>query len=292
MASQFRVVFDTNAFTASAFDGLDGSRMRKLCRSGRVVPLYGHVFLEETLRAYGIQTKRDDLVQRWLPFAVETVDRFCDDLTNIFQKEVVQGRGLKTNIYMRPRDQKKLIASLGNVPLDGAWSAWRRSKGERDIGRAMRDTQREISTGIRREIADWKEAVNYNQRTHDVISLRRYLEREVDHAGRQFLPAVVRCKEPSAVADRWAKAKMCYPYFTTFVLNMLYIAYHAMTKPNDKIDINAQADLNLMTHLLHADALVSNETGFLRQAFMDLWRPRGKIIFTSQEFVDFLEVLP
>ena len=84
---------------------------------------------------------------------------------------------------------------------------------------------------------------------------------------------------------------MQYPYFTTFVINMLYIAHHAMTKPSDKIDLNAQADLDLMTHLLRADALVSNETGFLRQAFDDLWRPRGKVIFTSQQFTDFIQML-
>lgn len=50
----------------------------------------------------------------------------------------------------------------------------------------------------------------------------------------------------------------------------------------------AGADLDVMTHLLHADALVSNETRFMRTAFDDLWRPKGKIIFTSSEFAAFL----
>ncbi len=101
----------------------------------------------------------------------------------------------------------------------------------------------------------------------------------------------MKCCNPAAVADRWAKDKAQYRFFTTFVMNMLYIAHNAMTKPSASIDLNAQADLDLMTHLLHADALVSNETGFLRQAFDDLWRPRGKALFTSQEFVNLLEKL-
>jgi len=46
-----------------------------------------------------------------------------------------------------------------------------------------------------------------------------------------------------------------------------------------------------MTHLLHADILVSNETGFLKRAFEDLWRPKNKVIFTSQEFVAFINKL-
>ncbi len=66
---------------------------------------------------------------------------------------------------------------------------------------------------------------------------------------------------------------------------------YAATRPNDRIDLNAQADLDLMTHLLRADALVSNETGLLRNAFNDIWRPRGKVLFSSQEFADFIKKL-
>jgi hypothetical protein len=62
-----------------------------------------------------------------------------------------------------------------------------------------------------------------------------------------------------------------------------------MIKSNDKIDLNGQADLDLMTYLPHANTLVSNEAGFLHQAFEYLWRPRGKVIFTSQQFVDFIQ---
>lgn len=69
---------------------------------------------------------------------------------------------------------------------------------------------------------------------------------------------------------------------------MIYMAYYAIDRPNDRIDINAQADLDLMTHLLHADAIVSNETGFLRQAFAELWAVKRKVIFTPAEFVTYI----
>lgn len=288
MATPIRVVFDTNAFTPDTFDLLEQGPMRRLCKSGRVVPIYGHVFLEETFRAYGAVNKRDDLVKRWLPFVAETVDRFCDDFIGIWHKELVQGHGLKTNIFMTRRDQDALLSRLPSIPLDGTWRAWHNSKAARDVEDAKRAAQRETSKAIRKEVSDWKKTVAYSPRKHGVSRLEQYFESEVGYTGRQFLPALVKCKNPNAVADRWSRSKMQYPYFTTFVINMLYIAHHAMTRPNNKIDLNAQADLDLMTHLLHADALVSNETGFIRQAFDDLWRPRGKVIFTSQQFADFI----
>lgn len=160
MATCLRVVFDTNAFTPATFDLLEQSPMRRLCKSRRIVPIYGHIFLEETFRAYGAENKRQELVQRWLPFITETVERFCDDFIGIWHKELVQGRGRKTNIFMDRRDQEKLISRLPNIPLDGSWRAWHDSKYERSIEEAKRAAQRETSKDIRQEIADWRKAVN------------------------------------------------------------------------------------------------------------------------------------
>lgn len=84
---------------------------------------------------------------------------------------------------------------------------------------------------------------------------------------------------------------MQYPYFSQFVINNLYMAYHAMTKNNDALDENAQVDLDLMTYLLNADVLVSNETKFLKCAFDDMWKPRRKVLFTSAEFANFIQKL-
>ena len=38
----FRVVFDANVFTPRKFDLLEQSPMLRLCKSGRITPVYGH----------------------------------------------------------------------------------------------------------------------------------------------------------------------------------------------------------------------------------------------------------
>lgn len=86
-----RVIFDTNVFSPDTFEMLEKSPIRKLCASGRLVAIYGHVFLEETLRAYGVTDRREDLVKRWLPFIADTVDRFCEDFVVIWHRELVEG---------------------------------------------------------------------------------------------------------------------------------------------------------------------------------------------------------
>jgi hypothetical protein len=286
-----RVVFDTNVFTPGCFELLERGPMIRLCKRGRIVPVYGHVFLEETFRAYGRAQKRGDLINRWLPFIAVTADRFCDDFLNIWHRELVQARGLRTNIYMSPKAQRNVIEGLGRIPLDGTWRAWQASRGVWAVEDQKRTAQREISKDIRKEVSEWRRAVDYTPQKHGTPSYPQYVSREIDHAGREFVQAQVRCHDPLGVASRWSRNKRGFPYFTTFVENMLYIGFCAMTRPNDKIDLNAQADLDLMTHLLRADVLVSNEEGFLRKAFDDLWRPRGKVLFTSEEFARFIERL-
>lgn len=287
-----RVVFDTNVFTPVQFHLLSRSALKDLCKIGRVVPVYGHVFLEEMWRSYGNETKRVHLVEQWIPFLVDTANRFCEDFVTIWHRELVQGHGRKTNIYMRPLRQESLLAALRKVPIDGSWKAWHSAQKQLAEEEAKRAAQREISKEIRKEVAEKLQTVGYSKKQHGgPVPFETFLAREVDLAGCDFIKALIKCYDPEEVASRWLRDKAAYPYFTMFVENMLYIGYYAATRPNDKIDLNAQADLDLITHLLQADALVSNETGFLRNAFDDIWRPRGKVIFTSQEFADFIKRL-
>lgn len=290
--SILRVVFDTNTFMPERFGLLANGPLLQLCKAGRIVPVYGHVFLEEMWRAYGNEKRRPYLVEQWIPFISATVQRFCNDFITIWHRELVQGHGRKTNIYMPTLHQESLLAGLSKVPLDGSWKAWHSAQKQLAEEEAKRTAQREISKDIRKEVAEKLKAAGYNKQQHGgPVPFDEFFAREGDLAGRGFIKALVRCHNPEEVANRWSRDKAAYPFFTTFVRNMTYMAYYAATRPNDGIDLNAQADLDLMTHLLHADALVSNEKGFLRKAFDDLWRPMGKVRFTSEEFAEFVKRL-
>ena len=284
-----RVVIDTNIFAPDSFDHLEASPLRELYRKRRVVPVYGHVVFEETLRSYGAEGKRDWLVNRWLPFIVATCDRICNDFNGIFHEELVQGRGPHSRKFMGRKDYERLKERIPNIPLDGSWRAWHASKAARDIEDGKRDAQREVSKDVRAEVADWKKVVQYDPHKHGAPNWDKYLRKEYDHAGRAFIASLIEAKDLGTVADRWSRNKASYPYFSEFVRDMLYMSFYAATKPNAPLDLNAQADLNVMAHLLIADVLVSNEKGFLRTAFDDLWKPRGKVLFTAPEFVEYLQ---
>ena len=283
-----RVVFDSNIFDVDNFESLENSPLRHLFTTRRVVPVYGSVFIEETLRAYGTVGKRDFLVTRWLPFIVATCECICNDFNVIFHEELVRGRGPHARRLMSRKDYERFKECLPRIPLDGTWRAWHASKLERDTEDGKRAAQREISKDIRAEVADWKKAVGYQPSKHGLPNFARYVRSEIDQAGRTFISKLIKARDLDAIADRWIRNKSFYPYFTEFVHDMLYEKYYAMTKSNAPLDRNAQADLDVMAHLLQADVLVSNEKGFLRTAFDDLWKPRGKVLMTGPAFLKYL----
>lgn len=282
-----RVVFDTNALSNESFDLLEASPMRDLVRRGRIRPVYGHVFIEETMRTYGSERRRADLVTRRLPFLADTAELICNDFVDIWHSELVQGRGVHAQVFMKAKARDQLVAAWRNVPADGTWRAWHESAAAREEEDRKRDAQKQTSREIRDEILAWKKKVEYDPSRHGVPDLQRYVSANLEFGGKLFISAIIRSKNPREITSRWSRAPDAYPFFTRFVKNMLYIAHHAATRQH-AIDLNAQADMDVMTHLLHADVLVSNETRFMRTAFDDIWRPRRKVLFTAMEFASFL----
>lgn len=201
----------------------------------------------------------------------------------------MQGRGRHACQFMSCKDYERFKERLPNIPLDGSWRAWHASQAERDIEDGKRAAQREILKKIRAEVVDWKKAISYQPAKHGLPDFESFIQSEIDNAGRAFISVLVKTKNISEVANRWIRHKQFYPYFTEFVRDMLYMAFYAATKPSAPIDLNAQADLNVMAHLLHGDILVSNERGFLLAAFNDLWKPRGKVLMSGPEFLKYLD---
>lgn len=285
-----KVVFDTNTLANDSFDVLEKSRMVELVERGRIIPIYGHVFLEESYRAYGSEKHRKHLVERRLPFIAKTVRLFCEDFITIWHRELVQGRGIHAPIYLDERRSSTIRRAFVNVPVDGSWKAWASTATVRTEEAQKRANQRELSKQIREETKDWLARNAEFVAKHGFPGIGEFIRRSLVPVARDFIHGLVKCSNPQAVYNRWSRDPYGYPFFTQFMENLLYIVYHAAVK-KEAIDPNAQADLDVMTHLLRADYLVSNERRFLRIAFDELWRPRGKQLFTAEEFAKYMQKL-
>jgi hypothetical protein len=274
-----RVVFDSNVFGPERFDLLDNSPIRSLCKQGRMVAIYGDRLLDETLRTYGYSDRREELVKRWLPFIKETAGRIGLMMHQIWDVELVQGFGLEADVYMSKEAQDEAFRDFRKLALDGSWKGWDASKAEREEDHNKRTRLHEAMKWMRQTIKE-----QFDPTKHGEADWNQYLASELDVAGRGYImEGFLSCRRRHAIAERWSFSKDLYPFYTSFVCGTLYAAFYAMTTPN-ALDRNALADLDVMAHLLRADALVSNEMKFLRTAFDHLWRPTGKELYTSEQF--------
>jgi hypothetical protein len=284
--TELRVVCDTNLFTQQNFDVLDKSPMRELCARGRVVPIYSGTFIDEMAWAYRRDKLRDDLLTRWLPFIVETGIRFHEHLPLIWHRELVQGLGQRASTHMAARQRQNIIESFEGAPSDGSWSLVAEAEPERQRDLERLQAQREMAKEIRLEISE--EVKSRGLARVDRTVPRHVREKLELDFGRDVIERIVAPRDWRAVHDRWRRSRRTCRYFDQFVVNMIYKQILFATDGAASIDMNAQPDLDLMTFLLDADVFVTNEKGFARRAFNDLWRPRGKVILTSDEFAALL----
>jgi hypothetical protein len=287
-----RAVLDSNVFSAAHFDRLTDSPLRRLYKVGRVVPIYSAVMIEETLRSYASPKTRIDLLGSWLPFILETTPRLCDDLESIWHKELVQGCRSESAMYMRPSKYRSVVQELKHIPADGSWpvlrmaaieiqSEWLRKKARRDNSLEMRAEVRKLA----------KEAGITKHVRHDVGLVSEERVRLMKMLGRSLIERFVSPNNWRSIANQWTRNTDSYPFFTQFVNNAIFQELLFITDHSVQVDANAQADLDILTCLIQADVVVTNESGFMRTAFEKIWRPRGKVMFTSDQFTEFLRRL-
>ncbi len=277
-----RVILDSNVFTPTDFDVLDQSRFRDLCKSGRVAAIYPPITLDELLRSYQFEQIRPHLIDRWLPFVINTTSGFCLELREIWHHELVRGSGINAPFFKDGKRVAKIERQLQTLPRDGTWPVVLMTQAERDsiaIGKKM---LREQSKAIRKQFESddaW------------IAALYSSNPELVRHLGLGYIKQQLRAKNSHVLSSQWLRNPDRYPYVTQAVKNAMFMFAYSVADKSAAIDINAQADLDVMTYLLSADILVTNEKKFMKSAFDKMWRPKGKILFDLDEFIGFLNKL-
>ena len=147
---------------------------------------------------------------------------------------------------------------------------------------------RKIGVQIREDVSRQFKAVSPGKKLSEVDAKGAWdsiLQTQLDRFGESLIirKRIYQAGRRSVALKRWAEERERCPYFTSWVKGLLYLQFYAARYPNLKIDEHGQADIEHLMYLEHADVLVSEETTFLRQAFLDLYEDRGKRYWTLDE---------
>ncbi len=147
---------------------------------------------------------------------------------------------------------------------------------------------RKIGVRIREDVSHQFKAANPGKKLSEVDIKGAWgsiLQTQLDRFGEGLIVRkhVYRAGRRSMAMKKWANERERCPYFTAWAKGLLYIQFYAARYPNLKIDEHGQADIEHLMYLEHADVMVSEETTFLRQAFLDLYEHRGKQYWSLAE---------
>lgn len=288
-----RIIFDRSAFHGDCFDDLIASPLGRKVAGNRVTVFHTPIFIDETLSTLGSSRAGD----RWRDEL-----KFCADICNggvfltkddIWHNELVCGDGPDARRTFPDRRTRRYERSLEDIletlrtvaatdDLSGPWEAgrlerektYRKKDGQHGLFREARTT---YSEKLRLGANPWQSWAEV--RRTDLLP-----------TGRSMVKLVSK-RHAAKLADIWAQRPDYFPFYTAFIEGMLYSLYYAMTEQNSKLDRNAQADYEQLAYLVWADVIVSNDQSFLTKAFDAIWRPRGKHLYSSQQFTGLLREL-
>jgi hypothetical protein len=253
-------------------------------------PVYPNVMLEEVLQSYANPVAREQLVGQWLPMILATAPRLCADLVTIFRRELVMGRGAGASIFMKRAEETHIREQLQTLPLDGSWSLMHETEEERKTVRETKLARRATSLEMRGEVAKKARALGTKIESGLVPQGFHPTHSElVEFMGRRLVERFVSTTNADRLIREWLRRRERYPFFTQFAEDVVFQELHFMTNHDSKVDVNAQPDLEILAHLLQADVVVTNETGFMKEAFTSIWKPRGKMLLDCEQFAWLLE---
>jgi len=277
MPQPLRVVLDSNVFSPDHFPTLGTSRFLELVKSRRLVPVFPAVMMEETLRAYRGRS-RGQLLDEWLPFILQTRARFCVELPEIWRRELVLRKGSGASEYLAQLHQRNLVQVLRTLPADGSSSL---------MAQALPDWLRDDEK--RQVIRQRTLALRKLPLPKDARPLDETLPQLQSAAADRLLAFVTPHRGVARdLLARWRLSKQDYPFFTQAVDDLVFQPMLPLRDHSAAVDHNARPDLEILIHLVRADALVTNESRFMARAFDEIWKPKGKLRFTSAEFAAFL----
>lgn len=283
------VVFDRSAFHGARFDLLQRSPLLTLAKQNAITVHHSQAFLEETISMYEKQHNHDEL-RKQLPFILEVCNgRWFSSVGDIWERELRLNQGPAADVFVDEVLRKQTESDmLQAVARSGDWPEFKAALPEKDV-------EREKQAGFHRALKKLRTKIEAKRRTDRSLkhqkppTPRQFIDTEIEQFGAAVIPQYVATDYPTLLVSRWSKNKDHYPFFTTSLEGRVYSAWHAMVEYNKRIDPNAQIDIDLLSCLNRADAIVSADRKFQKDAFDVLWRTRGKLFLSPEEFVQRLE---
>jgi hypothetical protein len=291
VSAPLTVIFDRSAFHGSRFDLLAASPLLDLARENRVIVHHPAPLLEETISMFEKEENHAEL-RRQLPFILDMCNgRWFRGRGEIWELELTRNLGPAADVFEPDSTRRITEESIRDgVFASGPWEDFKRAIPDKDVERKKQARLHKIQSEMRREIAA-KRKGDVRLKRQKPPPAATFIENELEQWGTEIISRYVGTSYHALLVRRWAMDKKRYPFLTSSLEGQIFANWHALVEHSKRIDRNSHVDVEVLACLNRADAIVSSDGGFLKDAFDMLWRPKGKLLYTPEAFVDYLKSL-
>lgn len=237
------------------------------------------MLISETVEMF-LNPSRAEEARSHMQFLLRISDkRWFEDNFEIFRSELRIWPRKDSYYFMKIPDEHILKERIATLTSGGTFTseAVKAITEGNTINRGKMDRLRSTGAQMRRDISDKLREIN--RPTKDIReSWNDFLMKNLAKFGNDLLikhAYHTKCLKWVSI-KRWEKNPDAFPFFKEWVAGMLYVQYYAMKNQNDRLDKNAQSDIQHLLYLKMADGIVSEEIYFMQSAYNDLYAPKGK----------------
>lgn len=278
-----RILIDRSALHGDGFEKLVAANLLGAAKRTYISIGLTPILLTETMRLWERVDNRQ-ILRRQLPILIEMPAVWFRSSAEIWERELVRNELGPATAFSAPKEiaqQKSVLRSdqgLTEVFLESARARFEEQERKTRLCAIRKEMRQAIGKQLK--------ALRGQKLEKDGFA--PFQAKMIDEIGAELIVKFYASRRHSEIARRWSRNKEKYRYFTSFVRGYLYDAFYACAELNSPIDRNAQDDYEQLCYLNDSDVMVTSDLRFMASAFEELWRPKGKQLWSIDKLVAFL----
>jgi len=274
-----RLILDRSAFHGAHFRALS-SRLQTLRTKRETEIFITPMLIDETMQLWLRDGNTREVLEHIQFILGISGSRWFEDQFDVIKTELGIWPARRDYQFMTARGEEVIKRGIHRVSagmnLDESTLQKTRVgvRSNRERGRSMR----RYGLKMRAEVSE-KLAARDAKRRDATESWQVFEERCLNGFGRELIirKRFHSCMGRGIALRRWMQNRDRCPYYADWVRGLLYAQYYVMRYDRARVDRNAQADIQHLLYLRDVDGIVSEDTRFMRQAWNDLYKERGKV---------------
>jgi len=270
-----KILIDTNIIDKDKISQLNGDKLNQLLKKRSLIVYGNPTLLQETFDLWleGDKKKANDYLEYIISISNGRWFRSLDEITKLELEGHSMGRHYYFMTEKETNNIKERIKDLilvGNILKED--EEWLRSEHIKSSDR--KEKLKSSCVGMRNNISKIIKEKRLKYPGAEKINemFTPFCNSHIDSfAENEIMEKMETAYKRQTLFDKWKANKSSYPFFTLWVKAALYIAYHALMKPNASIDPNASEDITHLTFMNTLDVFVSDDTKFQKDGFHQLY---------------------